>query len=43
MAVLDAKLPESLPITPYARFGDLSFIFLTLLAGAVTLLIYWRK
>jgi len=37
MGVLDAPLPESLPPTPYARFGDLVFLFMLLACGAVTL------
>jgi apolipoprotein N-acyltransferase len=40
---LDAELPQSLPLTPYGRFGDLGFFLLLFLAGGVTLLIYWRN
>jgi apolipoprotein N-acyltransferase len=41
--VLDAELPQSLPLTPYGRFGDLGFLLLVVLAGGVTLLIYRRN
>jgi apolipoprotein N-acyltransferase len=37
VSVLDAELPESLPLTPYARVGDLGFFLLIIIAGGVTL------
>ncbi len=36
MGVLDAQLPESLPLTPYGRFGDLGFLLMLLTACGVT-------
>jgi apolipoprotein N-acyltransferase len=41
--VLDAELPQRLPLTAYGRFGDVGFLFLLFLAGGVTLLIYRRN
>jgi len=41
MGVLDAQLPQALPPTPYARFGDLIFAFMIVVCGAVTL--YLRR
>jgi len=35
---IDAILPQALPPTPYARFGDLSFFLMILLGFAVGLL-----
>ena len=32
--VIDAMLPQMLPVTPYARFGDL-FFWLLIVAGAI--------
>jgi apolipoprotein N-acyltransferase len=37
MGVLDARLPQSISPTPYARFGDLLFMLMIAIAAGITL------
>jgi apolipoprotein N-acyltransferase len=35
MGVLDAQLPKAASLSPYARFGDLTFLLLLMAATAL--------
>jgi len=41
--VVDARLPAALPLTPYARFGDLGFAIILLASVAVAILLSVRR
>ncbi|RAK57212.1 apolipoprotein N-acyltransferase [Phenylobacterium deserti] len=43
LGVIDAPLPAALPLTPYARFGDLGFGLLLLVSAGVALIARVRR